>query len=131
MKRATLGYTLGYTLGFWAFLSIPFTSAGFAAETFTVTPSKVVSFGTDGDAFGLDSISPESVLVLVRPRGEDCTLRFPLRVGERLFLRTFDERGHSMVCDALLVAIVDGTSAQFSAHCLNQTTSTDRKCPPS
>lgn len=123
MKRATFGYC--------AFLPILFASAGFAAETFTVTPSQVVSFGSDGDTFGLDSISPETVLVLVRPRGEDCTLRFPLRVGERLFLRTLDERGHSMICDALLVAIVDSTSAQFSAHCLNQTTSTDRKCPPS
>lgn len=123
MNRAMLGY--------WTFLSILFASAGYAGETFTVTPSKVVSFGTGGDTFGLDRVSEDTVLVLVRPRGEDCTLRFPLRVGESLFLRTVGGGGQSLLCEASLVSVVDATSARFSARCRRQATSTDRKCPPS
>ena len=118
-------------LGYWTFFSILFASVGYAGETFTVTPSKVVSFGTGGDTFGLDRVSEDTVLVLVRPRGEDCTLRFPIRVGDRLFLRTVSGGGQSLLCEASLVAIVDGRSARFSARCQQQTTSTERKCPPS
>jgi hypothetical protein len=123
MNRALLGY--------WVFLATLFASAGYADDTFTVTRSTVVSFGRQGgDTFGVDRISQDTAFVLIRPRGESCTLRFPLGVGERLFLRTVDGDGQPVVCEASLVALVDDTAARFSARCRRQITSTDRKCPP-
>ncbi len=50
----------------------------------SVTPSKVVELGTHGDAFGVDELIGETAVILVRPKGETCVLRFPIRVGDSL-----------------------------------------------
>ncbi len=104
-----------------------------ADGTFPVTRSSVISFGQGtGDAFGLDEIAEDraSVRVLIQPQGEDCTLRFPIRVGEVLKLRASDGKGNPLVCEASLVSITDEATAQFSSRCSEQTSlDTERKCP--
>ena len=89
-----------------------------ADELLTVTPASVVAFGRDGgDTFGLQRLSRDTVIVLVRPRGEVCTLRFPLNVGESLLLRATASDGQPLVCKASLVSVVEGSSAEFSYRC--------------
>jgi hypothetical protein len=98
-------------------------------QSFIVTPSKVVELGTNGDAFGIDHFAGDTAVILIRPRGEACTLRFPIRVGESLFIRTSDTEGRSTLCEAKLVSIVQEAGARFTAHCSPQDTSTEPKCP--
>jgi hypothetical protein len=100
-------------------------------QSFLVTPSKVVELGTNGDAFGIDELIDDTAVVLVRPRGETCVLRFPIRIGESLFIRTSDHDGRSTLCEATLVSIAYNKAARFTARCEQQATSSDRKCPPS
>jgi hypothetical protein len=100
-------------------------------QSLLVTPSQVVDIGINGDAFGIDNLIDDTAVVLIRPRGEACTLRFPIRIGESLFLRTSDSDGRSILCEAKLVSIVYNQAAQFTTHCSGQITSTDLKCPPS
>ena len=101
------------------------------ARSFLVTPSKIVELGTNGDAFGLDKLVGDTAFILIRPKGEACTLRFPIRVGESLFIRTSDTDGRLTLCEATLVSIVHDNSARFTARCSLQATSSDPKCPPS
>lgn len=101
------------------------------AQSFLVTPSKVVELGINGDAFGIDDLIGDTAVILVRPRGETCVLRFPIRIGESLFIRTSDGRGRSTLCEATLVSIAYDTGARFTARCELQATSTDPKCPSS
>ena len=71
------------------FLILPLVSllavaAAHADDTFTVLPQQVVSVGDGaGDTFLLESISrnDNSVVVLLRPKGENCNFRFVLDVG--------------------------------------------------
>lgn len=98
-------------------------------QSFIVEPSKVVELGSNGDTFGVDGFAGDTAVILIRPRGEACTLRFPIRVGESLFIRTSDTDGASTLCEAKLVSIVHDAGARFTAHCSRQDTSTDRKCP--
>jgi hypothetical protein len=104
-----------------------------AEGTFPVTRSSVISFGEGGgDAFGLDGISRDdaTVLVLIQPQGESCTLRFPIRIGEVLKLRASDAKGHPLVCEASLVSITDEATARFSSRCSEQAArDTEPKCP--
>ena len=53
-----------------------------AADTVTIGDG-------DGDSFMLERISPNdnSVVVLLRPKGEDCTFRFAVDVGRSVQLR--------------------------------------------
>ena len=68
-------------------LILPLTSllavaAAEAEDSFTVLPRQVVSIGDgNGDTFLLESISRNSVMLLLRPKGEDCNFRFQLVVG--------------------------------------------------
>ncbi len=98
-------------------------------QSFLVTPSKVVELGTNGDTFGIDELVGDTAFILIRPRGETCTLRFPIQVGDSLFIRTSDTDGRSTLCEAKLVSIVQDAGARFTTHCSRQDTSTDRKCP--
>ena len=99
------------------------------AQTFLVTPSKVVELGTHGDAFGVDELIGETAVILVRPKGETCVLRFPIRVGDSLFIRTSDTDGRSTLCEATLLSIDYDKGARFTARCSHQDTSSDSKCP--
>lgn len=112
-------------------LSLPM--AGHADETFTVTLEQAISIGGgDGDTFGVERLSrnDNTAVVLLRPKGEDCTFRFPLNVGRSVQLRTNAADGQSLLCSATLRVIIDDKRAQFAAECFAQPRSDERKCPP-
>ena len=105
-----------------------------ADGTFTVTLEQAVTIGGgDGDTFGVERISrtDNTVTVLLRPRGEDCTFRFSVGVGQSVQLRTDGSDGQSLLCWATLRLIIDDTRVQFAADCAERPSSTERKCPPS
>ena len=107
--------------------------AGQADDTFAVTRTSIVSLGAEGgDTFSFERISPETreVVVLVRPKGENCTFRFSVHIGESVLLRTTDNLGESLLCRASLVSVVDDGTARFSAECTPHAPSNERKCPP-
>ncbi len=108
-------------------------SAAHADEAFTVTPGQAVSIGSgEGDAFAVERISrnENTVVVLLRPKGEDCTFRFSVNVGQSVQLRTQAADGQSFLCKATLRPIIDDAQAQFAAECAEQAQSNERKCPP-
>jgi hypothetical protein len=69
-------------------------------------------------------------VVLLRPKGEDCTFRFPLAVCRSVQLRSLDASGQSLLCSATLRSIVDDKRALFGADCTAQPRSDELKCPP-
>jgi hypothetical protein len=104
-----------------------------ADDTFTVLPQQAVTIGDgNGDSFMLERISPNdnSVVVLLRPKGEDCTFRFAVDVGRSVQLRIDSPLGQSFLCQATLRPIVDSQSVQFSAACAEKPASAERRCPP-
>jgi hypothetical protein len=104
-----------------------------ADDTFAVTRTSIVSLGAEGgDTFSFERISPEAreVVVLLRPGGENCTFRFPVRIGENVPLRTMDNLGESLLCQARLMSVVDDGTARFSVECAPHAPSNERKCPP-
>jgi hypothetical protein len=104
-----------------------------AKDTFAVTRTSIVSLGAEGgDTFSFERISPETreVVVLLRPKGENCTFRFPVGIGEYVLLRTTDNLGESLLCRASLVSVLDNGTARFSAECTEHAPSNERKCPP-
>jgi len=104
-----------------------------ADDTFAVTRTSIVSLGAEGgDTFSFERISPESreVVVLLRPKGENCTFRFPVGIGEYVLLRTTDNLGESLLCRTSLVTVLDDGTAHFSAECMAHAPSNERKCPP-
>ncbi len=114
-------------------LVIALTCACQADDTFAVTRASIVSLGAEGgDSFSFERISPETreVVVLLRPKGENCTFRFPVGIGEYVVLRTTDNLGESVVCRASLVSVLDDGTARFSAECAPHAPSSERKCPP-
>ena len=114
-------------------LALTLTCACQAEDTFAVTRTSIVSLGAEGgDTFSFERISPESreVVVLLRPKGENCTFRFPVGIGESVLLRTTDNLGESLLCRASLVSVIDDGTARFSAECTPHAPSNERKCPP-
>ena len=104
-----------------------------ADDTFTVLPQQAVTIGDgNGDSFMLERISPNdnSVVVLLRPKGEDCTFRFAVDVGRSVQLRIDSPLGQSFLCEATLRPIVDTKSVQFRAACAERPATAERKCPP-
>ena len=104
-----------------------------ADDTFAVTRTSIVSLGAEGgDTFSFERISPEAreVVVLLRPGGENCTFRFPVRIGENVPLRTMDNLGELLLCQARLMSVVDDGTARFSVECAPHAPSNERKCPP-
>jgi len=103
-----------------------------AEDTFAVAPQQVVAFGDgEGDAFAVESISPHdnSVTVLLRPQGEDCTFRFDVLVGRSVQLRTPTITGQQMLCRATLQPLTGDGTAQFGAECSEEPASSELKCP--
>ncbi len=114
-------------------LVVALTCACKADDTFAVTRTSIISLGAEGgDTFSFERISPESreVLVLLRPKGENCTFRFPVGIGEYVLLRTTDNLGESLLCRASLVSVLEDGTAHFSAECTAHAPSNERKCPP-
>jgi hypothetical protein len=114
-------------------LVVALTCACQADDTFAVTRTSIVSLGAEGgDTFSFERISPETreVVVLLRPKGENCTFRFPVGIGEHVLLRTTDNLGESLLCRASLVSVIDDGTARFSAECTPHAPSNERKCPP-
>jgi hypothetical protein len=114
-------------------LVVVLTCACQADDTFAVTRTSIVSLGAEGgDTFSFERISPESreVVVLLRPKGENCTFRFPVGIGENVLLHTTNNLGEFLLCRASLVSVLDDGTARFSAECVPQPPSNERKCPP-
>lgn len=105
---------------------------GRADDSFALGRASIVALGPEGgDTFGLEHIDKDQVVVLLQPRGEDCTLRFPLSVGETLRLRSGPGgSAEDLVCEASLLSIDTKARTQFSAKCSMQAASNERKCPP-
>jgi hypothetical protein len=102
-----------------------------ADETVEVTPWTAAEFGgKGGDALSLEKITPTGAVVLLNPHGETCTLRFPMKIGEKVRLRGATIGDQQAVCEVLLVSATEAPSAIFTFACLNQTPSAERKCPP-
>ena len=104
-----------------------------ADDTFLVTGTSIVSLGAEGgDTFSFERISSESreVVVLLRPKGENCTFRFPVSIGESVMLRTMNNLGEPLLCRASLVSVKSDGTARFSADCTPHAASNERKCPP-
>ncbi len=114
-------------------LVVALTCACQADDTFAVTRTSIVSLGAEGgDTFSFERISPETreVVVLLRPKGENGTCRFPVGIGEYVLLRTADNLGESLLCRASLVSVLDDGTARFSAECTEHAPSSGRRCPP-
>jgi hypothetical protein len=102
-----------------------------AQETVEVTPWTAAEFGgKGGDALSLEKVTPTGAVVLLNPHGETCTLRFPMKIGEKVYLRGVTVGDQQAVCEVLLVSASEAPSAIFTFECLNQTPSAERKCPP-
>jgi hypothetical protein len=102
-------------------------------DTISIAPQQAITFGGgDGDSFAIEQISPNdnSVMVLLRPKGENCTFRFPMSVGRSVQLRADTPSGQSLLCKATLRPITSDGSAEFGAECNEEARSDERKCPP-
>lgn len=100
-----------------------------ALPTIELTPERVVALGAFGDEASIEGArDSHSVVVLVNPYGEDCTLRFVVSVGESLVLRAGTEDGEQELCEFGLTAVVDRSTARFVYSCSRQPWSRDRKC---
>ena len=124
MKRAQVLAVLAMTLGL---------TAAHADDTFSVAPQQAVSIGGDhGDTFAVEQISraDNTVVVLMRPKGEDCTFRFSVNPGTALQLRTETADGQTFMCKATLRPIIDDAAAQFAAECSEQVIAQEPpRCP--
>jgi hypothetical protein len=101
-----------------------------AQDTVELTPWTAAEFGgKGGDALSLEKITPNGAVVLLNPHGEDCTLRFAMKLGEKVRLRGATIGDQQAVCEVLLVSATESPSAIFTFECLNQTPSAERKCP--
>lgn len=108
-------------------------TAARADDTFSVAPQQAVSIGGDqGDTFAVEEISraDNQVVVLMRPKGEDCTFRFAVNPGTSLQLRTQTEDGQTFLCKATLRPIIDDATAQFAAECNERAPDEGPRCPP-
>jgi hypothetical protein len=124
MKRALVLAVLALTAGI---------ASARAEDTFSVAPQQAVSIGGDhGDTFAVEQISraDNNVVVLMRPKGEDCTFRFTVNPGTALQLRTETLDGQTFLCKATLRPIVDDGTAQFAAECSERATEEALRCPP-
>jgi len=104
--------------------------AALAQDTVEVTPWTAAEFGGEGgDALSLEKITPRGAVVLLNPHGEDCTLRFAMKIGEKVRLRGATIGDRQAVCEVLLISATESPSAIFTYECLNQTPSAARRCP--
>jgi hypothetical protein len=115
-------------LAVWVALTSP--AQALAQQSVEVTPWTVAEFGgKGGDALSLEKLTPTGAIVLLNPHGEDCTLRFPMKLGEKVYLRGATVGDQQAVCEVLLLSSTEAPSAVFTFECLNQTPSAERKCP--
>jgi hypothetical protein len=103
-----------------------------AQQTLEVSPWTVAEFGgPGGDALSIEKVSGRGAVILLNPRGEECTLRFPLKIGEKIRVRGATVEEQQAVCEVLLISTTEAASAVFSFECLNQTPTSVRACPAS
>ncbi len=102
-----------------------------ADDTLEVSPWTVAEFGgAGGDALSIEKITPTGIVVLLNPHGEDCTLRFPMSIGDKISIRGATVEEQQAVCEVMLMSTTEAPSAIFNYRCLNQTPSNERKCAP-
>lgn len=97
-----------------------------------VAPQQVISIGDwHSDSFAIEQIEQarSRVLVLFRPKEEDCTFRFPLRIGRSVQLRVHALSGQSLLCAMTLRELSDTTTARFETECIEQPHSERPRCP--
>ncbi len=117
-------------LAVWVFVTSSL-GAALAQETLELTPWTAAEFGgKGGDALSLEKITPTGAVVLLNPHGESCTLRFPMKIGEKVYLHGATVGDQQAVCEVLLMSATESPSAIFSFECINQTPSAEHKCPP-
>jgi len=110
---------------------IALTCVAYGDETIAVSTESIVEFGgRGGDAFTLDAVSQDGVVVLLNPHGEDCTLRFPLKVGDSMLIGAAIDDGDKQVCTVSLVSILNASTGLFSYSCANQSRFDKPRCPP-
>lgn len=101
-----------------------------AQDTVEVTPWTAAEFGGEGgDALSLERVTPIGAVVLLNPHGENCTLRFAMKIGEKVRLRGATVGDRQAACDVILVSSTESPSAVFIYDCLNQTPATEHRCP--
>jgi hypothetical protein len=101
------------------------------ADELEVTPWTVARFGgSGGDLLSIEKVSPTGAIILLNPHDETCTLRFPMSVGEKVYIRGATVGDQQAVCEVYLRSTTEAPSAVFTFECLNQTPSAERKCPP-
>ena len=112
-------------------IAIALTCVAYADETLVVNTASVVEFGgRGGDAFTLETVSRNSVVVLLNPHGEDCTLRFVLNIRESMPISAVTKDGQKQACTVSLVSIVNTSTGIFSYRCSNQSLPDEPRCPP-
>ncbi len=113
-------------------LVVALTCACKADDTFAVTRTSIVSLGAQGgDTFSFERISPQTreVVVLLRPKGENCTFRFPVGIGEYVLLRTMDNLGESLFLGRVhRTRAVQRAQVSPSAELGKQVDSIGRRC---
>ncbi|KAB2940190.1 MAG: hypothetical protein K8F92_00555 [Hyphomicrobium sp.] len=115
-------------------LAVPLvtTNALDSDNSFPVLAGQTVLLGDEGDTFTVEHITQneEQIIVLLQPKGEDCTFRFPLSVGRSIRLRTSNASGQPLSCAVTLQPLTDDASARFGVTCDEQPIENKRKCPP-
>jgi len=111
--------------------AIALTCVAYADETLTLSTASVAELGgRGGDAFALDMVSRDSVVVLLNPHREDCTLRFALNIGESMQVGAVAEDGQKQSCTVSLVSTVSTSTGVFSFSCSDQRLPEEPRCPP-
>ena len=101
-----------------------------AVETFALSVASVAEIGGwGGDAFTLERVSGNSVVVLLNPHDEDCTLRFALNISESMRVSAITNDGHKQSCTVSLVSIVNTLTGIFSFDCSNESLPDEPRCP--
>lgn len=110
---------------------MPSPHVALAQDTVELTPWTAAEFGgKGGDALSLERITPIGAVVLLNPHGENCTLRFAMKIGEKIRLSGATIGDRQAVCEVILASSTQNPSAIFLYECLSQTPTADRRCPP-
>lgn len=111
--------------------AITLTCVACAEETLSLNTASVAEFGSrGGDTFTLEVVSRDRVVVLLNPGGEDCTLRFALRIRESMQVSAVTDDGQLQRCIASLVSIADASTGKFAIICSDKRLPDPPRCPP-
>ena len=111
--------------------AITLTCVACAEETLSLNTASVAEFGSrGGDTFTLEMVSRDSVVVLLNPGGEDCTLRFAVKIRESMQVSAVTNYGQLQSCTVSLVSIVDTSTGKFAVSCSDKRLPDPPRCTP-